>query len=58
MLAKLLESEREKLNRCLITLIADEGNRIDADSLHTVRLYIARIHQHLEGCLLYTSRCV
>jgi cyclic beta-1,2-glucan synthetase len=49
MLAKLLESEQEKLNRCLMTLIADEGNRIDADSLHTVRLYIARIHQHLEG---------
>ena len=48
-LARLTGPRREDLNQCLMALVADEESPIDADTLTAIRLYVSRLHQHLDG---------
>ncbi len=48
-LAELLGPQREELDRRLRRIAEDESAPVDARTLHTIRLYIARVGQHLDG---------
>lgn len=48
-LADLLGPQHEELDRRLRSIAEDESTPVDAQTLHTVRLYISRVGQHLEG---------
>ena len=48
-LADLLERQRGELDRRLRQIAEDENVPIDAQTIHTIRLYVLRVGQHLEG---------
>ncbi len=48
-LADLLGPQHEELDRRLQRIAEDEITSVDAQTLHTIRLYISRVGQHLDG---------
>ena len=48
-LANLLRSQMDDMNRRLMAVVTEEPSSIAADTLHTLRLYVSRVHQHVEG---------